>query len=99
MVSVTVVNTPNAGLPGNATLCTSDAAIALFDQLIGSPDVGGTWTGPSVVVGGMSDPATMTDGVYTYTSMPPPCQRKCNSYYYGSCATRCRHGWFNDGLH
>ncbi|MBK9536113.1 MAG: proprotein convertase P-domain-containing protein [Flavobacteriales bacterium] len=74
VVSVTIVNTPDAGLPGNATLCTSDAAIALFDQLTGTPDAGGAWTGPSAVVGGMYDPATMTAGIYTYTiTVPPPC--------------------------
>jgi gliding motility-associated-like protein len=73
-VSVAVLATPDAGSPGNVSLCSSDAAINLFAQLGGTPDAGGTWTGPSAVVGGQFDPATMTAGVYTYTiNVPPPC--------------------------
>jgi hypothetical protein len=73
-VSVAVLATPDAGSPGNISLCSSDAAINLFAQLGGTPDAGGTWTGPSAVVGGQFDPASMTAGVYTYTiNVPPPC--------------------------
>ncbi|MBL7940038.1 MAG: gliding motility-associated C-terminal domain-containing protein, partial [Flavobacteriales bacterium] len=62
------------GTPGNATLCTTGAAIDLFAELGGTPDAGGTWSGPSAVVGGSFDPATMTAGIYTYTiTVPPPC--------------------------
>ncbi|HMN05814.1 MAG TPA: gliding motility-associated C-terminal domain-containing protein, partial [Flavobacteriales bacterium] len=74
VVSVTVVAAPDAGTPGSATLCATDAAMDLFAQLGGTPDAGGTWTGPSTVNGGLYDLATMTPGVYTYTiSVPPPC--------------------------
>ncbi|MBS1941256.1 MAG: gliding motility-associated C-terminal domain-containing protein, partial [Bacteroidetes bacterium] len=60
--------------PGSITLCSSGAPIDLFAQLGGTPDAGGAWTGPSAVVGGQFDPATMTAGMYTYTiNVPPPC--------------------------
>ncbi|MBK9176080.1 MAG: gliding motility-associated C-terminal domain-containing protein [Flavobacteriales bacterium] len=73
-VDVNVVTNPDAGTPGSATLCASDAAILLFDELGGTPDAGGNWSGPSPVVGGQYDPATMNPGVYTYTIVvPPPC--------------------------
>ncbi|HNU55652.1 MAG TPA: gliding motility-associated C-terminal domain-containing protein, partial [Flavobacteriales bacterium] len=73
-VLVNVATAPDAGTPGSITLCASDDAVDLFDQLGGTPDMGGTWSGPSAVVGGQFDPATMNAGVYTYTiSVPPPC--------------------------
>ncbi|MBK7296621.1 MAG: hypothetical protein IPI91_08255 [Flavobacteriales bacterium] len=66
-VTVTINTPPDAGADGAITLCSTDAAASLITQLGGTPDAGGTWTGPSAVVGGMIDPATMTAGVYTYT--------------------------------
>ncbi|MBK7945337.1 MAG: hypothetical protein IPJ85_08535 [Flavobacteriales bacterium] len=66
-VTVTETSSPNAGTNGSATVCGNGAAINLFAQLGGSPDAGGTWSGPSTVVGGNYDPATMNPGVYTYT--------------------------------
>ncbi len=74
IVTVTVVSAPDAGTPGSATLCATDATIDLFAELGGTPDLGGAWSGPSAVVGGQYDPATMNAGVYTYTIVvPPPC--------------------------
>ncbi|HNU55651.1 MAG TPA: hypothetical protein PKN30_03610, partial [Flavobacteriales bacterium] len=73
-VVVNVVSNPDPGTPGSITLCTSANAVDLFDQLGGTPDMGGTWSGPSAVVGGQFDPASMAAGVYTYTiNVPPPC--------------------------
>ncbi len=73
-ITVTVVDAPDAGTPGTITLCSTDAAIDLFAELGGTPDLGGAWSGPSAVVGGQYDPATMTPGVYTYTIVvPAPC--------------------------
>ncbi len=66
-VTVTETSSPNAGTNGSATVCGNGAALSLFAQLGGSPDAGGTWSGPSAVVGGNYDPATMDAGIYTYT--------------------------------
>ncbi|MBK6829589.1 MAG: hypothetical protein IPG92_02085 [Flavobacteriales bacterium] len=66
-VTVTENAATNAGTNGTLTLCSSDASTSLFAQLGGTPQAGGTWSGPSPVVGGNYDPATMTAGVYTYT--------------------------------
>ncbi|MBK6829591.1 MAG: hypothetical protein IPG92_02095 [Flavobacteriales bacterium] len=66
-VTVTENAATNAGTNGTLTLCSSDGSTSLFAQLGGTPQAGGTWSGPSPVVGGNYDPATMTAGVYTYT--------------------------------
>ncbi|MEO8589039.1 MAG: PKD domain-containing protein, partial [Flavobacteriales bacterium] len=66
-VTVAINTPPDPGTDGAIALCSTDAAASLFAQLGGTPDVGGSWTGPSAVVGGMIDPATMSAGVYTYT--------------------------------
>ncbi|MBK9626930.1 MAG: hypothetical protein IPO56_04245 [Flavobacteriales bacterium] len=66
-VTVTINTPPDAGSDGNITLCSTDAAASLFAQLGGTPDAGGTWSGPSAVIGGMIDPATMSAGAYVYT--------------------------------
>jgi hypothetical protein len=90
-VAVAVLATPDAGSPGNISLCSSDAAINLFAQLGGTPDAGGTWTGPSAVVGGQFDPASMTAGVYTYTiSVPPPCVNVCREHRHRAPCKRRR---------
>ncbi|MBK6369926.1 MAG: hypothetical protein IPF64_08900 [Flavobacteriales bacterium] len=66
-VTITLVQPPNAGTDGSLTLCISSPATSLFTSLNGSPNAGGTWSGPSPVVGGQFDPATMTAGDYLYT--------------------------------
>ncbi|HRH39280.1 MAG TPA: hypothetical protein PK760_13100, partial [Flavobacteriales bacterium] len=74
IVTVTVVTNPDPGTNGSITVCESGSTIGLFAQLGGTPDPGGSWTGPSVVAGDVFDPATMNAGVYTYTiTVPPPC--------------------------
>jgi len=73
-VTVNVVTNPDPGSPGAATLCTTGSAVDLFSLINGMPDAGGTWSGPSAVIAGEFDPATMSAGVYTYSiSVPPPC--------------------------
>jgi gliding motility-associated-like protein len=57
---------PNAGTMGSISLCTNEPAVDLFTQLNGTPQPGGTWTGPSAITG-MFDPAVHAGGVYIYT--------------------------------
>ena len=66
-VTITEVAPPNAGTDGAITLCISSPATSLFAALGGAAQAGGSWSGPSTVVGGLFDPATMNAGVYTYT--------------------------------
>lgn len=73
-ITVTIATEPDAGNDGLRTVCTSDALFDLFAELGGTPDAGGTWSGPSAVPDGQFDPLTMAGGVYTYLlSVPPPC--------------------------
>ncbi|MBL7952808.1 MAG: gliding motility-associated C-terminal domain-containing protein [Flavobacteriales bacterium] len=79
-VDVNVVAAPDAGTPGTISVCASNAAFDLFAELNGTPDAGGAWSGPSAVIGGSFDPATMNAGIYTYTiSVPPPCVNASNT--------------------
>ncbi|UKN01267.1 PKD domain-containing protein [Paracrocinitomix mangrovi] len=58
------------GTNGTASVCPSDPAFNLFDMLGGTPDAGGTWTGPSALTGGSLGtftPGVNTPGVYTYS--------------------------------
>ncbi|MCB0768214.1 MAG: choice-of-anchor J domain-containing protein, partial [Flavobacteriales bacterium] len=70
---VTAVQPPNAGTNGTLDACSSDAPTSLLAALGGTPNGGGSWTGPSPVSGGMYAPATMDPGVYTYTVAAAPC--------------------------
>lgn len=58
---------PNAGSNTTETYCETDAAVDLFNELNGTPDVGGSWS-PALTSGtGLFDPAVDPSGVYTYT--------------------------------
>ncbi|MCW5899457.1 MAG: gliding motility-associated C-terminal domain-containing protein [Flavobacteriales bacterium] len=73
-VTITVNQPVDAGLNASITLCDDGAAVDLFAQLGGSPDVGGAWVGPSGASNGVFDPALATPGIYTYTvSGTAPC--------------------------
>ncbi|MBV6404016.1 MAG: T9SS type A sorting domain-containing protein [Flavobacteriales bacterium] len=67
--SVYVEYAPNSdpGDDGAVTVCVNGAPFDLFANLQGNPETGGTWSGPSPVVNGQYDPATMTPGAYVYT--------------------------------
>ncbi|MCB0795641.1 MAG: gliding motility-associated C-terminal domain-containing protein, partial [Flavobacteriales bacterium] len=74
VVDVSVLGLPDPGTPGMVTWCTTDPPSDLFALLGGTPDPGGTWTGPGGAFSGTFDPASDAAGVYTYTlSVPPPC--------------------------
>ena len=67
-VTVSVVTAPQAGTSVTHAVCSSDAAFPLFPLLGGTPEVGGTWTGPGgPVPSGSFTPGTSPAGVYTYT--------------------------------
>lgn len=66
----------DAGTGGPLALCNTSAPVDLFAQLTGTPNPGGTWTGPggTPFVGSL-DPAIASSGNYTYTvgTVSPPC--------------------------
>ncbi|WKZ65443.1 MAG: T9SS type A sorting domain-containing protein [Flavobacteriales bacterium] len=73
--SVTVSETPapDAGMDAALSLCSSDGPQDMTSALNGSPDSGGSWSGPSST-NGLFDPTAMSAGVYTYTvTGAPPC--------------------------
>lgn len=66
IVTVTLLQEPNAGNDGTLNLCNTSNSVDLFDSLAGTPDVGGTWT-PALSSGtGVFNPNTDPEGVYTY---------------------------------
>jgi hypothetical protein len=76
-ISIGVTTPPDPGSNETVSLCTNDTSIDLFDELGGSPDSGGSWTGPSTLANGDQgtfNPATLSAGIYTYTvSGTGPC--------------------------
>nr|HRO98449.1 hypothetical protein [Flavobacteriales bacterium] len=68
VVSVTIEQRPNAGTNGTAVVCSNGAPFNLFSSLGGSPQPGGSWTGPGGgAVAATYTPGSSTPGVYTYT--------------------------------
>lgn len=66
-VTVTVNTAPNAGISSSVSRCSVDPSFSLFSQLGGSPNAGGTWTGPSGPHGSTFTPGVDLPGAYTYT--------------------------------
>lgn len=72
-VTVNEAQAPDAGLDGAITLCSNAGPMVMTDALGGTPDAGGSWTGPNTT-NGLFDPATMIAGTYTYlVAGTPPC--------------------------
>ncbi|MFT3885996.1 MAG: HYR domain-containing protein [Flavobacteriales bacterium] len=67
LFELTVVAAPHPGTDGSAAFCVNDAIGVLLDHLQDNPDTNGTWSGPSPVVDGLFDPASMPAGTYVYT--------------------------------
>ncbi len=73
-LTVTEQAAPNAGSNGSITVCSNAAAFDLFTVLGGTPDVGGTWTGPgNVAHSNLFQPGVDAAGQYNYkvTGVPP----------------------------
>lgn len=74
---ITVIAPPDAGTDGAVTYCDIDPADNLITHLGGTPDAGGTWSGPSALANGDQgtfDPASNLAGTYIYTvSGAPTC--------------------------
>lgn len=66
-VLITTVEYPDPGTAAPLVVCASDAPIELVDHLGGTPDAGGTWSGPAGTFNGTLIPATHQSGVYRYT--------------------------------
>ncbi|UZO81138.1 T9SS type B sorting domain-containing protein [Aquimarina sp. ERC-38] len=76
--NVEVIIQPGAdpGLNNAIRLCSTDGLTDLFSQLGGTPDMGGTWTGPGPTTNadrGTIDPATAIPGDYIYTISTSTC--------------------------
>ncbi|MUU79734.1 gliding motility-associated C-terminal domain-containing protein [Winogradskyella endarachnes] len=66
-VEVTIETSPDAGQDNTLLICSVSNSVNLFDSLLGSPQIGGTWS-PSLASGtGVFDPSIDPEGVYTYT--------------------------------
>ena len=74
IVKVDVIQAPNMGIDASLTVCTSGATFNLFDELGGTPDIGGIWKDPNGVVYGNDhlgsfNPSLATNeyGAYSYS--------------------------------
>lgn len=68
--TLTINPLPNAGIGSDISICGSGNEINLFSLLGGSPQSGGTWTGPSTLSNGSLGtftPGSNPSGIYTYT--------------------------------
>ena len=66
-VTMSVTTAPDAGVGGSLVRCSNDPSFPLLAQLGGSPDAGGSWTGPGGSHNGTFVPGTDQAGTYTYT--------------------------------
>lgn len=73
-VEVTIQEQPTAGSDGSMFLCTSSDPVLLSTGLGGTPDGGGTWSGPNGAEDGTFTPGVDAAGTYIYTV---PAQAPC----------------------
>ena len=58
---------PSAGIDGSITLCSTSGSTNLFLSLTGSPQSGGSWSGPGGTLnGGIYNPQSNVPGAYSY---------------------------------
>lgn len=68
VLSISTVQPPNAGTNSSLTLCSSDAPIAMFQYLGGTPQPGGMWTGPNgMAYANVFAPGIDPAGCFVYT--------------------------------
>lgn len=67
VITVGIVPAPDAGESADVTVCMNGMPVLLIDSLGGTPDAGGAWTGPGLLIGGVYIPTTNSPGCYTYT--------------------------------
>ncbi|HQV74300.1 MAG TPA: gliding motility-associated C-terminal domain-containing protein [Flavobacteriales bacterium] len=74
-LTIQIVAAASAGTNGTIALCSTDGQYPLFSSLGGTPNVGGSWLGPTNAVhNGTFIPGTDAAGVYTYTVLgTTPC--------------------------
>ncbi len=75
-VQIAVSALPDAGSNSSLSICDNANPSTLFAQLGGTPEAGGSWSGPSSLGGGdqgIYDPASAQAGTYTYTIADPGC--------------------------
>lgn len=66
-VAVSIITAPDAGLDASLNVCSNSGLIDLFDNLGGTPDVGGIWSPVLNSGSGVFDPEIDPGGIYTYT--------------------------------
>jgi len=74
-VTLLVASPPDAGPDGSLSLCINGTAVPLMALLGGTPDAGGSWSGPNGTASdGSFDPALHPAGTYVYAvEAPAPC--------------------------
>ncbi len=65
--------TSDAGIGGERLLCFNQGPVDLFSLLNGTPDMGGSWTGPDgLAFEGIFDPVSGVSGIYVYAVQDGP---------------------------
>ncbi|MBL7950376.1 MAG: gliding motility-associated C-terminal domain-containing protein [Flavobacteriales bacterium] len=73
-VTVTVVAAPDPGTSANTSACSNGSSFSMISRLGGTPQPGGTWTGPGGAHGANFVPGTDAAGDYVYAvSGTAPC--------------------------